>query len=191
MNLEDSSCSNKREIDFELDFLEKKINELKNLYEQFFTGIQAQPPDDLNQEIKVRISKIINAPFKTTSSKFRLQTLVNRYNTFCMYFERTNKKRDTGTYSRDVFKRHLRETERQARQQKKQEPINNTENNFKELYQSYVNAHQSKQVSMDYESFRNNLKQQAQILKNERGLNKISFKVVLKGEKIVIKASGN
>lgn len=192
MNQDDNTKNNKRGIDLELDNLELKITELKNLYEQFFTGTQPQPPDDLNKQIKLQIRNILNAPFKTTGAKFRLQTLTQRYNTFSMYFERTNNKRNTGTYSRDVFKTKLKEEGQKATLSGKLKPKSASEDNFKELYQSYVNAHQnSNSEAQDYESFRNNLKQQAQQLKKERGLSKISFKVVLKGNKVVIKASGS
>ncbi len=192
MNSNDNSKSNKREFDFQLDSLELKINELKTLYEQYFTGIQPQPPNELNQAIKLQIKSILNTPFKSTSARFRLQALIQRHNTFLMYFERTNNKRDTGTYSRDVFKAQLREYDKKVAQEAKLNTKSVSENDFKELYQSYVHANQNaNSPALDYETFRDNLKQQVQQLKKEKGKTKITFKVVLKGNKVVIKASGN
>ena len=97
-----------RDVEPDLDLLDIKISELKVEYEQYFLDIITQPPDKLFDEV-VRLIKVLqNAPFKNSVTRFRLNTLTTRFQTYKTYWEKVKKQREEGTYKRDIFKAKLR-----------------------------------------------------------------------------------
>ena len=101
--------TNRRQLDLELDRLENKISELRVLYEQYFVEILPLSPDKQQKEIVALIRKLLHAPFKNSQTRFRLRVLVQRYQTYATYWERVQKQKEEGTYSRDLFKAEMRE----------------------------------------------------------------------------------
>ena len=101
--------TNRRQLDLELDRLENKISELRVLYEQYFVEILPLSPDKQQKEIVALIRKLLRAPFKNSQTRFRLRVLVQRYQTYATYWERVQKQKEEGTYSRDLFKAEMRE----------------------------------------------------------------------------------
>ena len=107
MSLSEESGKTRRDFDRELDILEAKIGELRIFYEQFFVDILPQPPEKQHAEVVRLIKRLLKAPFKNSASRFRLRSLINRFQTYATYWERVNKKhgciwRDepvNGTYS--------------------------------------------------------------------------------------------
>ena len=97
-----------RDIDPELDLLETKLSELKVNYEQYFLDIISQPPDKLFEEVVRLIKGLQNAPFKNSTTRFRLKSLTSRFQTYKTYWEKVKKQREEGTYRPDIFKAKLR-----------------------------------------------------------------------------------
>jgi len=188
---QESDNSNNRQIDLELDRLERQINETRVLYEQYFIDLLPRPPEPEVKNIKQEIRRLLKAPFKNSQSKFRLRQLITRFQTYATYWERVNKQREEGTYSRDVFRAKMRAQlgeETKARNTKK----GAAERSMEQLFNSYQNAIKktgSNTDNLNFESFKNTLINRAKYLKKEHGINKLSYKVVKRGDKIVIKAS--
>ncbi len=189
--LEESTRPRKK-LSHELDRLEGKLKELQILYEQYFVDVLPKPPTSQHDEIKRTIRMLLKAPFKNSQVRFRLRMLVQRFQTYATYWERVNKQREEGTYTKDLFKAELRDrlledAKRDASQAGK------AEKRIRELYSTYETA--VKKVGGDtgklnFDSFKKALIKKAKQLKNEQGVKKLQYKVVVNEGKVTIKASG-
>ena len=135
--------ANKRQLDIELDQLEAQIGELRILFEQYFVELLPHPPDELKQKTSRNIRRLLRSPFKNSQAKFRLRTLISKYQTYATYWERVQKQKEEGTYCKDKFKADLR---CKINEEKKRE-INNPDKGFKELFRSYETAIRNTELS--------------------------------------------
>lgn len=181
----------KKELDRQLDLLEAKISELKILYEQYFVDVQPQPPLQLQAEVVRLIKTLLRAPFKNSAARFRLRTLVSRFQTYHTYWERVNKQREEGTYFRDLFKAEMRE--RMSEEEVKRASQGGTaERGMRELYDSYESALRKSGVktgNLDYAAFKKSLVSKAKELKQKHGVKKLKYKVVVRDGKVSVKAT--
>ncbi|MCC6954355.1 MAG: hypothetical protein IT290_09575 [Deltaproteobacteria bacterium] len=187
----ESPEGNRRELDRELDRLEARIEEVRVLFEQHFIDVLPQPPTKAQAEIVREIKRLLKAPFKIAATRFRLRTLIHRYQTYNTYWERVQKLREEGKYSRDVFKAELREKmlEDARREESK---LGRAEKGIRQLYDTYENAMKKaggNNSRMDFDAFKSSLMKKAKLLKEKHGVKKLNYKVVLKDGKVVIKAS--
>lgn len=181
----------KRNLDVELDRLESKIGELRMLFEQFFVDVLPHPPEKPQKEVVMMIKGLLKAPFKNAEARFRLRMLTQRYQTYHTYWERVLKAREEGTYHRDVFKAELREKlSDEARKDATRSGA--SDKGFQQLYKSYETALQKAGVAtgqMNFEAFKSSLVKKAKTIQDQHGVKKLTYKVVVKNGKVVIKAS--
>jgi hypothetical protein len=188
---DDDTLRMRRDVDRELDALEAKIAELRILYEQYFVDVLAQPPEKLQKEVRRFIKLMLKAPFKNSASRFRLRTLINRYQTYHTYWERVLKQREEGTYVRDVFKAEMRE-KIEEEQTKRNSKEHRSDEGLRQLYTSYEQALRktgSGADNLNFDSFKRSLLNKAKDLKAKHGVKKLHYKVVVKDGKVVLKAS--
>ena len=181
----------RREIDHDLDLLEQRIEELRVLYEQYFIDVLPQMPEQLRKEVKSRIRKLVKAPFKNSATRFRLRSLEQRYRSYEMYWERVLKQREEGTYVRDVFKAEMRE-KAQAEDALAASGVGAAERGLKQLYDSYESAVKKTGASTDninFDAFKRSMIKRAKDLKQQHGVKKLHYKIVVKGGKVIVKAS--
>ncbi len=181
----------KRQLELELDRLEAMIENLRIQYEQYFVDIVPLPPDKPQKEIKAFIRLLLKAPFKNSQTRFRLKTIIHRYQTYYTYWERVMKQREDGTYVKDLFKADLRE-HLQEELQKANSQSAKAEKGLRDLYASYENALTqvgSKPQNLNFDSFKKSIVHQAKQLKEKHGVKKLSYSVVVKDGKVVLKAS--
>ena len=181
----------RRALDEDLDRLEGKIAELRVLYEQYFVDVMPQPPTKLQEETVRMIRTLLRAPFKNSANRFRLRVLISRYQTYATYWERVNKQKEEGTYSRDLFKADMRE---KAQEDAKLEHsrMGAAERGLKQLYDSYEAALKKaggQTANMNFDSFKSSLMKKAKQMKEQHGVKKLHYKVVVKDGKVVVKAS--
>jgi len=191
LSVEEFKRAPKRELDLELDRLEAKIAELRVLYEQYFIDILPQPPDKLHTEVIANIRTLLRAPFKNSATRFRLRTLIQRFQTYSTYWERVNKQREDGTYNRDLFKAEMRQKFVQD-EKKDASRSGAAERGMRQLFQSYeeaLNKTGQKSEHVNFDSFKKSLVKRAQQLKKQHGAQKLSYKIAVKDGKVVIKAS--
>lgn len=176
----------------ELDRLEVQLADLKVLYEQYFSGILALPPDPQHREVKRKIRFLMKAPFKNSAMNYRLRTLENRYHTFNTYWQRTLKQKEDGTYSKDVFKAAMRERVaiEEARMQTATGKAQKSMESLFGAYRSALEQQTGKKQKIDYESFEKSLLQRAKDFKEKSGASKLSFKVVVKNGKVTVQIKG-
>ena len=174
----------------ELDRLDTSISDLKVQFEQYFSGLNPFPPDQLHAEVKRHIRKLMNAPFKNSEMSFRLRTLENRYSTFNTYFERVMRQREEGSYKRDVFKADIRE--RNAIEDRQAQTAQGVaQKGMQALFNSYKAALEKQtgmQQNINFESFQKNLLARAKDFKAKHADKKVTFKVVVKNGKVTVQA---
>ena len=58
-----------------LDLLDKNMDRLKTLYEQYFLGIQKQAPAPLHSEVERKIRELMQVQLRNTAHRYRFATL--------------------------------------------------------------------------------------------------------------------
>ena len=181
----------KREIDRNLDRLERMIETLRIRHEQYFVDVVQQPPTKLRKETDRFVRELLKAPFKQSQHRFRLRSLIHRYETYATYWQRVYKQREEGTYHRDVFKMELRAklAEDLANDAKNS---NKKEKGMQQLFKSYESAIKKSGGSaadLNYDAFRKSLINKAKQLKKQHGVKRLNYKIVVKNGKVSVKAS--
>ena len=87
-----------QEIDLALDELENRLDRLRSLYEQYFLGFEKIEPAVARKDVDRRIYVMRREKIRNTGKRFKLQTLIQRYNTFQQYWQRICREIENGTY---------------------------------------------------------------------------------------------
>ena len=82
--------------DDELDKLEEDIRKLKNKYDQFFTGIIKVPPSFERHQVESFIHELSKQKIRDNGRRFRLNTLLSRYNQYREMWGRKMREREEG-----------------------------------------------------------------------------------------------
>lgn len=82
--------------DDELDKLEEDIRILKNKYDQFFAGIAKVPPQFERHQVETYIHELSKQKIRDSGRRFRLSTLVSRYNQLRELWGRRIREREEG-----------------------------------------------------------------------------------------------
>lgn len=92
------------ELDVALEDLEVRLERLRALYEQYFLGFEKIEPQVARKDVDRRIYVMRREKIRNTGKRFKLQTLIQRYNTFQQYWQRICREIENGTYKRHVLK---------------------------------------------------------------------------------------
>lgn len=90
------------EIEIQIAELEDRVDRLRALYEQYFMGIEKVEPTVLRKDVDRRFWVLRREQIRNTALRFKLQMIVQRYNTFQQYWARICRDIENGTYHRDV-----------------------------------------------------------------------------------------
>ena len=90
------------ELEEALEDLEIRLERLRALYEQYFLGIEKVPPAVARTDVDRRIWALRKVQIRNTAKRYKLQTIVQRYNTFQQYWARICREIEDGTYSPHV-----------------------------------------------------------------------------------------
>ncbi|MFO0563794.1 MAG: MXAN_5187 C-terminal domain-containing protein [Polyangiales bacterium] len=90
------------EIQLALDELETRLDRLRALYEQYFTGIEKAVPAVQHKDVERRIQTLRKASLRNTAQRFRFQTLIQKYTTYLQYWQRILRRIEEGTHKRDL-----------------------------------------------------------------------------------------
>lgn len=96
-----------QETEKDIGELENRLERLRILYEQYFMGIEKREPGVQHKDVERRIQQLRKIRFPSTASRFKFQTMVQRFNTLQQYWTRTCREIENGTY-----KRHLQRATR-------------------------------------------------------------------------------
>ncbi len=92
----------------ELEALDVALTELKAHYEQYFLGVERQPPNPAYAEVRARLAKLRAGYVRSAVLKFRIQAVQQRFTTYDRLWQRTLQEMENGTYRRDLFKARRR-----------------------------------------------------------------------------------
>lgn len=92
------------ELDTSIDELEMRVERLRSLYEQYFMGIEKIAPAVAHKDVARRIDILRHEQIRNTAKRFRLQMIIQRYNTFHQYWQRVLREIENGTYKRHVLR---------------------------------------------------------------------------------------
>ncbi|RKH70535.1 MXAN_5187 C-terminal domain-containing protein [Corallococcus aberystwythensis] len=104
---QDASSSSEAAL-HECEELEASIAELRHSYEQYFMGMERQAPIRAHEDLKKRMLRLKGAFVRSTSVKFRVQSLHNKFLTYERLWVRTIQEIEAGTYRRDLAKARRR-----------------------------------------------------------------------------------
>jgi hypothetical protein len=124
--------------DEEMEILSRKLMSLKLAYEQYFLGSRPREPIMLAGEVSKLVVTYSNQAIKNTAMRFKLNSIVSRYQAFKRQWTDTLRKIEMGTYARHQFKANLHQ-----RSETPPEPTARPTQNRREVYDAFVEARQA------------------------------------------------
>jgi len=198
------------DVNIEITRLENMIENLKKKYELFFFGLEKTPPSAERNQIESKIRELLNAFITNTGQRYRLQSVIGKYNSYQRYWDRILQQIEDGTYQRELLKRQIRQKEFARETYKKNETyvigedINDnspkdtirvdkglSDDYVKDLYNSYIQVKQTLGEpvgNISIEGFKKSLEKQLPSIKEKYKTDSIEFKISIKGGKATIKA---
>ncbi len=185
-------------IEEELAELDHKLHRLKIEYDQYFLGAMKREPFVLRGDVQRTITRFMSSPPRRPALKFRLNSITARFHSFRSLWGRTIREIEAGTYKRHRFRQKLQEqegAEPEAARASAAKPAAGTRGGgsaVDRLYDALVNARQKtgEGADVDRKKLTELVRKQAQQLKSKYGdSKKVSFKVVIEGNKAKLKAS--
>lgn len=101
-----------KDIQKELDELDKRITALKVTFDKYFLGIERLPPLQEKEEIHKKVTDMSVRFIRNTAAKFRRDALKNKFLSYNRYWDRTLQQIEDGTFVNHLKKAKLRERER-------------------------------------------------------------------------------
>ncbi len=89
-------------IEEALDVLDKLLDRVKVLYEQFFLGIQKQPPAHLHSDVERKLRDLAQLQIRNTALRYRFVTIQQKYGAYHTYWRRTLREIEAGRYHRNL-----------------------------------------------------------------------------------------
>src|SRR5512140_1669411 len=84
-----------------LDTLDAALDRVKVIYEQYFLGIQRQPPTYLHTDVERKIREFAQLQVRNTALRYRFATLQQKFGSYNAYWRRTLRQIENGTYTRN------------------------------------------------------------------------------------------
>ncbi len=193
-----------KELESEIQAVEKETDSLRTMFEMYFQGIERQPPTQKRDAIKRRVMILRTTKVRNTELRFRINQLVARFSSYDTYWNRVLRQMEEGTYHRDVakarYRAKLRSDIEQAEEEKSERPAPRpartpaaslSDDNVNAIYNAYVMAKRrckENTKGLTREALAKSLRKQVPSIQKQYGCKKVEFKVVIKGGKAVLKA---
>jgi hypothetical protein len=87
-----------------LEALDAALDRVKVHYEQYFLGIQKQPPTYLHTDVERKIRDLTQLQIRNTALRYRFVTLQQKFGSYNSYWRRTLRQIESGTYLRNLSK---------------------------------------------------------------------------------------
>ena len=72
-----------------LDSLDTTLDRLKTLYEQYFLGIQKQPPTHIHTDVERKLRDLQQMQIRNTALRYRFATIQQKFGSYNNYWRRT------------------------------------------------------------------------------------------------------
>ena len=90
------------EVEDQLDTLDKLVDRLRVLYEQYFLGMAKQAPSYLHTDAERKVRDLTQLQIRNTAQRYRFATITQKFGAYNMYWRRTLREIDQGRYVRDL-----------------------------------------------------------------------------------------
>ncbi len=165
-----------------VDELERKVVSLKTSYEQYFLRIEKREPLRLREEVDKMIISLSTQPVFNTALKFRLNSIVAKYNTYKNYWIRVLRAIEEGRYERDLFRANAAA----GASAKGGTPASRSfgeDDRLKALYGSYLEKRKECNESVDgitYDKLKNAVSRQVDKIREKYKCKDVDLKVYVK-----------
>jgi hypothetical protein len=183
-----------------LESIERRTEDLRNVFEQYFMGTRKRPPLQDRTTIQFLIRRISNQNIPNTRLRFRFQQCVAKFNSYNQYWNRTLQQIESGTYFRDRFKQQLHSSvvdqapdaaPKAKAAAGKKDAAGGLDAHIDQVHKAFVEARkQLKQsTNVSREKLAESIKKQMPALKERYKGKNVKFKVVVEGGKAKLKAT--
>jgi hypothetical protein len=186
-----------------LDLLERRIDELRMWYEQFFLGSRRTPPEQQKTSVQYLIRRLANQQTANYQIRFRLQQLVSKFNSYNQYWTRIMIQIESGTYKRDLFKAALHAGQNPAEalkgdaarpdsREKGEAARGFSDEKVDRLHSEMIEARKSCNQSVEgftREKLAKTIKKQLPALEKKYKGKRVDFKIVVEGGQAKLKAT--
>lgn len=105
------------QLEAKIEEFAAKLENLRVRYEQYFIGVEKQPPTNMRMDVARIMRELEQAFTNNTAIKFKIQSNIQKFTSYSTYWNRILREIEDGTY-----KRHLDKAKRQqAEEQRKEE----------------------------------------------------------------------
>ncbi len=91
-------------IEENLEIVHNTLERVKVLYEQYFMGIQKQPPTQIHTDCERRLRDLAQMHIRNTALRYRFATLQQKFGSYNSYWRRTLRQIEQGKYHRNLSK---------------------------------------------------------------------------------------
>jgi len=91
-----------RQMDMRLLDLQNEMERVRGLYDQYFAGVLKQEPRKEHDGLIKIVKSIKPGDVKTTASRFKFQSLQQRYTSYSTHWQKILKQMEEGTFRRDL-----------------------------------------------------------------------------------------
>ena len=184
------------EIKAKVNALDKKLNDLKYSYDQYFIGLEKIEPIKLREEVQEMVKTITDIYIKSTAIKFRLTSLIAKHNAYAKLWDRILREISEGTYKRDLFRIKVKEWQSGLKNRRADEKSQLKEERAKAdpvtmLFNQYFESKKKCAEPTDglkKEKFAETITKQVSEIKKKFKCKSVSFKVVIENGKTKLKA---
>jgi hypothetical protein len=90
------------EIEEQLDALDKLVDRLRVMYEQYFLGMAKQAPSYLHTDAERKVRDLTQLQIRNTALRYRFATITQKFGAYNTYWRRTLREIEQGRYVRDL-----------------------------------------------------------------------------------------
>jgi len=189
-----------KELEQELMELSAKVERLRTTYQQFFMGVEKKPPDVQRDQLERHLRATPLNEVRRAAIKFRFQSVIQRYRTYEIYWDRVIREIETGRFRREQAERAPapvdeepaeNATPRARERGRAKAPRTPGEAELARLYQAFLDARMSCGLTVEGitpEAFRQSLERQRRLHSARLGVPDVSFSVVVKEGRVVLLA---
>ena len=186
--------------DDELDKLEEDIRRLKNKYDQFFTGIVKVPPSFERHQVESYIHELSKQKIRDNGRRFRLSTILGRYNQYRELWGRRMREREEGPLD---FRRRQAALDLPAEPPRQASPVTSAPadpyvrmtpgangEQLRRLYEEIERAHgvMGKQSNLSLEQLAAMVQKQTDLVRARYNVKTVAFRVETIDGKVKLKA---
>jgi hypothetical protein len=190
--------------DEELDKLEDDIRKVKNKYDQFFAGIQKMPPSHERRMVEVYIHELSKQKIRDNTRRFRLSTILSRYNQFREMWGRKMREREEGPLDFRRRQAAMSEPSEEIRRQERPpsrvtsgeaEPYvklgaGSNGAQIRQIYDQIEKEHQKlgKASNITFDQLRTMIEKQSETVRERYKVSAVAFRVDVVDGKVKLKA---